>query len=80
MVQGGIEGRGQSNALIVAIHHPPFSGDTEHSGSGVAEQVLFESFAATGRYPDLILSGHVHNYQRFTVTAQAAQGACKSLA
>ncbi len=60
-------------ALIVAIHHPPYSGDTEHSGSSVAEQVLFESFAATGRYPHLILSGHVHNYQRFTVK-QSGQG------
>jgi len=29
--------------------------------------VPFESFAATGKYPHLILSGHVHNYQRFTV-------------
>ena len=54
-------------ALIVTIHHPPFSGDTEHSGSTVAEKVLFESFTATGKYPHLILSGHVHNYQRFTV-------------
>jgi hypothetical protein len=54
-------------ALIVAIHHPPFSGDTEHSGSTVAERVLFESFAATGVAPHLVLSGHVHNYQRFTV-------------
>jgi acid phosphatase type 7 len=54
-------------ALIVAIHHPPFSGDTEHAGSTVAEKVLFESFAETGKYPHLILSGHVHNYQRFTV-------------
>jgi hypothetical protein len=56
-----------AKALIVAIHHPPFSGDTEHSGSTVAEQVLFESFAATQRYPHMVLSGHVHNYQRFTV-------------
>jgi hypothetical protein len=61
-------------ALIVAIHHPPFSGDTEHSGSAVAEKILFESFAATGRYPHLILSGHVHNYQRFTVKQSAASG------
>ena len=33
----------------------------------MSEQVLFESFAETKRYPHLILSGHVHNYQRFTV-------------
>jgi len=61
-------------ALIVAIHHPPFSGDTEHSGSSVAEKVLFESFAATGVYPHLILSGHVHNYQRFTVRQSVKGG------
>jgi hypothetical protein len=62
-------------ALIVAIHHPPYSADTEHSGSSVAEKVLFESFAATGRYPHLILSGHVHNYQRFTVKQTGKTGA-----
>jgi hypothetical protein len=55
-------------ALIVAIHHPPFSGDTEHGGSNAAETVLFDAFAAANRYPQLILSGHVHNYQRFTVS------------
>jgi acid phosphatase type 7 len=53
-------------ALIVTIHHPPYSGDAEHSGSSVSEKVLFESFAATGVWPHLVLSGHVHNYQRFT--------------
>jgi hypothetical protein len=53
-------------ALIVAVHHPPFSGDVEHAGSSAVDQVLFDSFRATGRYADLILSGHIHNYQRFT--------------
>ena len=60
--------------LIVTIHHPPYSGDTDHSGSGEAHKVLFDSFTATGRYPNLILSGHVHNYQRFTVIAKNAKG------
>jgi hypothetical protein len=62
-------------ALIVAIHHPPYSGDSEHSGSTVAEKILFESFAATGKYPHLILSGHVHNYQRFTAKEKIKSGA-----
>jgi|SRR5579863_403299 hypothetical protein len=61
-------------ALIVAVHHPPFSGDDEHSGSSVVDQVLFDSFQATGRYPNLILSGHVHNYQRFTRVVQGPAG------
>jgi hypothetical protein len=65
--QGELQAADPDKALIVTIHHPPFSGDDEHSGSTVSEHVLFESFAATKRYPHLVLSGHVHNYQRFTV-------------
>jgi acid phosphatase type 7 len=61
-------------ALIVTVHHPPFSGDTEHSGSSQVSKVLFSSFKATGRYPNLILSGHVHNYQRFTNVVQGPKG------
>ncbi len=61
-------------ALIVAVHHPPFSGDVEHSGSSAVEQVLFSSFAAVKRYPNLILSGHVHSYQRFTHVVQGPNG------
>jgi len=73
--RGELTAADKTKALIVTIHHPPFSGDTEHSGSTVAEQVLFESFTATGVYPHLILSGHVHNYQRFTVKETGKAGA-----
>ena len=61
-------------ALIVTVHHPAFSGDIEHSGSTVVDETLSKSFAASGRYPDLILSGHVHNYQRFTNVVDADGG------
>jgi hypothetical protein len=61
-------------ALIVAVHHPPFSGDIEHSGSSAVDKVLFDAFKAAGRYPDLILSGHVHNYQRFTNVVKGPKG------
>lgn len=57
-------------ALVVAVHHPPFSGDTEHSGSTRVFRSIFDIFSAVGRYPNLILSGHVHNYQRFTYTVR----------
>ena len=30
-------------------------------------QLLEDAFAASSRTPDLVLTGHVHNYQRFTV-------------
>ena len=72
--KGELKAADPNKALIVTIHHPPFSGDTEHSGSTVAEQVLFQSFAETGTYPHLILSGHVHNYQRFTVRQDVKGG------
>jgi len=61
-------------ALIVAVHHPPFSGDVEHSGSTAVENVLFAGFKTAKRYPNLILSGHVHNYQRFTNVVQGPKG------
>ncbi|MBV9769169.1 MAG: metallophosphoesterase [Bryobacterales bacterium] len=61
-------------ALIVTVHHPPFSGDIEHLGSTEVYTVLSESFQATARYPDLILSGHVHNYQRFTFQTAGPKG------
>jgi hypothetical protein len=46
----------------------------EHAGSSVAEKVLFDSFKAAKRYPNLVLSGHVHNYQRFTNVVQTPKG------
>jgi acid phosphatase type 7 len=72
--QGEMTAADASKALIVAVHHPPFSGDTEHSGSSAVYEVLSESFQAVKRYPNLILSGHVHNYQRFTEVVQGPKG------
>jgi len=61
-------------ALIVAVHHPPFSGDVDHSGSSAVENYLSTSFQAAGRWPHLVLSGHVHNYQRFTHSVSSPRG------
>lgn len=54
--------------VIVALHHPPFSLDTHHSGSSAMSKVLDTASANAKRRPDLVCSGHVHNYQRFTIT------------
>ena len=54
--------------LIVALHHPPYSADAHHGGSAQMGQVLDTAFPSAGRTPDLVLSGHVHDYQRFTRT------------
>ncbi len=55
-------------ALIVAMHHPIYSLDQYHSGSKTMAAVLATATAAAGRQPDIVFSGHVHNYQRFSVT------------
>jgi Icc-related predicted phosphoesterase len=52
--------------LIVTLHHPPYSIDAMHGGSERMGKALDDAFDASGRTPDLVLSGHVHNYQRFT--------------
>jgi predicted phosphodiesterase len=53
-------------ALVVCIHHSAYSGDTNH-GSSLRMQVFLDSaFEAANVYPDIVFSGHVHNYQRFT--------------
>jgi len=51
-------------ALILALHHPIYSFDTYHSGSSKMADVLENAIRDTGRVPNLVLSGHVHDYQR----------------
>jgi acid phosphatase type 7 len=72
--EGELKAADPNKALIVTVHHPPFSGDEEHMGSSEVENVLSKSFQATKLYPHLILSGHVHNYQRFTNIVQGPKG------
>jgi hypothetical protein len=62
-----------AGALLVALHHPPYSCDANHGGSANMGQVLDGAFAAAGRTPHAVLSGHVHNYQRFTRAIGGAQ-------
>jgi hypothetical protein len=57
---------GQRRALLLAVHHPPFSGGGGHAGSGQMLQDLDTAFETAGILPDAVLSGHAHNYQRFT--------------
>jgi predicted MPP superfamily phosphohydrolase len=54
--------------LIVALHHPPYSVDAHHGGSQHMGDALDQAFKGSGRAPDMVLSGHVHDYQRFTRT------------
>jgi len=61
-------------ALIVCIHHAPYSADTNHGSSRQMIHFLEDVFKETNIKPDAVFSGHVHNYQRFTKTY--ADGIC----
>jgi hypothetical protein len=54
----------KDRALILALHHPIYSFDVYHSGSAKMADVLENAIRDTGRVPNLVLSGHVHDYQR----------------
>lgn len=51
--------------LVVATHHPVFSIDAYHSGSQTIRSLIDQATGAAGRGPDLVLAGHVHDYQRW---------------
>jgi len=53
-------------AIIVAVHHPPASVDAKHGGSTGLEKDIDGCCNAAGVWPDAVLSGHAHLYQRFT--------------
>jgi acid phosphatase type 7 len=53
-------------ALIVCLHHSPYSADINHGSSLPMQIFLNEAFEKTSITPDIVFSGHVHNYQRFS--------------
>jgi acid phosphatase type 7 len=59
--------------VLIALHHPPYSADAHHGGSARMGQLLDEAFKESGRVADMVLCGHVHDYQRFTRTIGAKQ-------
>ena len=54
--------------LIVCMHHAPYSADINHGASLAMIDFLEDAFDETGVRPDIVFSGHVHNYQRFLKT------------
>jgi hypothetical protein len=53
-------------AVIIAVHHPPLSADAKHGGSTGISTDIDSACQKAGLWPDAILSGHAHLYQRFT--------------
>lgn len=52
--------------IILAVHHPIYSAYGTHPGSTKLKHFLEQSCDAAGRAPDVVLGGHVHDYQRFS--------------
>jgi Calcineurin-like phosphoesterase len=57
-------------ALIFAMHHPPYARGLQqsgfgHPGSPEMQGQLDAACAAARIWPDAVLSGHSHNYQRY---------------
>ncbi len=57
-----------TGAIIIAMHHPPFTGGSIHGGSPLMLADIDAACQAAGVWPHAVFSGHAHNYQRFTHT------------
>ncbi len=62
-----------TGAVIIAVHHPPFTGGTDHGGSPLMLQDMDTACQAAGVWPHAVFAGHAHNYQRYTRTVGGVQ-------
>jgi hypothetical protein len=53
-------------ALIIAVHHPPFTISSSHFPSPDMLAQIDSVCVAAKIWPDLVLSGHAHLYERYT--------------
>jgi hypothetical protein len=65
---GELEAAPKGKPLMVCLHHPPYSVDAHHGGSASMGELLDTAFGEAQRWPNIVASGHVHDYQRFTRT------------
>ncbi len=62
-----------TGAVIIAVHHPPFTGGVVHGASPLMLADIDSACTAAGVWPHAVFSGHSHNYQRFTRTVNGMQ-------
>lgn len=62
---------GQLKAFILALHHPPYKG-ADTSVHGLCKDVD-DALTQGGLWPDLVLSGHEHEYSRYTRNVDGRQ-------
>jgi hypothetical protein len=63
---GELHAADPDKALILSVHHPIYSADDHHSGNEKLEALIHGAYQTARRIPDAVLTGHVHNFQRFT--------------
>jgi Calcineurin-like phosphoesterase/Iron/zinc purple acid phosphatase-like protein C len=68
-----VKSEAYAGAVIIAMHHPPFTGGSQHGGSPLMLADIDKACTAAGVWPHAVLSGHAHNYQRYTRTVNEFQ-------
>lgn len=58
-------------ALVITVHHPPFTISNSHFPSLEMLAQIDQACAAAKIWPDLVLSGHAHLYERYTRVMRA---------
>lgn len=61
-----LAGTCKEKALILCLHHSAYSADINHGSSRRMQGFLENAFKEANVMPDVVFSGHVHNYQRFS--------------
>jgi hypothetical protein len=56
----------RERAVVIACHHPPVSADSKSGGTTGLAKDIDAACRSAGLWPDAVLSGHAHLYQRFT--------------
>ena len=63
-----VKSENYSGALLFATHHPPYTAGARHGWSVDMMAQIDRICDSAGVWPHAFLSGHAHNYQRFTRT------------
>jgi len=63
---GRIASENFAGAVIIVHHHPCYTAGGRHGWSETVRKEVDAICAETGVWPHAVLSGHAHNYQRFT--------------
>ncbi len=68
-----VKSENYTGAVIIAVHHPPFTGGSVHGGSPQMLADIDSACTAAGVWPHAVFSGHAHNYQRYTRIVNSMQ-------